>query len=379
MSQSTDPDHFFQTTNSIEETNRKALKSKNNHGKPLKLPSKLLAITLDPTNNGRVFVAESAGTVRRVVLETGEKSHIYRGPTAPLTCVALSPDTRTVFAGCWDKTIWSWATDSRAARRKYTGHTDFVKTVLCLRIGAEDLLVSGGADASIIVWNVTTGAKLHTLKGHTRGIQALVVDAVASVPDASAATIFSAGSDREIRRWRIGLESAAEIEGTDPIIAHETSVYKVLFDADDDLWTASADGTVKCLVRDSGWKAETTLPHPDFARDVVVDERGGWVVTVCRDEEVRVWNRAAGELHHTFSGHYEEVTGLVLVGQMVVSVSIDATLRQWSLKPEDLQKAKVAQEEAEEGVVKEKQAPGKTPLVTEDEERELAELMDDNE
>lgn len=87
----------------------------------------------------------------------------------------------------------------------------------------------------------------------------------------------------------------------------------------------------------------------------------------------------AGELHHTFSGHYEEVTGLVLVGQMVVSVSIDATLRQWSLKPEDLQKAKVAQEEAEEGVVKEKQAPGKTPLVTEDEERELAELMDDNE
>ena len=84
-------------------------------------------------------------------------------------------------------------------------------------------------------------------------------------------------------------------------------------------------------------------------------------------------------MHHTFSGHYEEVTGLVLVRAMVVSVSIDATLRQWSLKPEDLQKAKVAREEADKGVVKEKQAQGKTPLMTADEELELAELMDDGE
>ena len=86
--------------------------------------------------------------------------------------------------------------------------------------------------------------------------------------------------------------SAVEIDGATPVIEHETSVYRLLFDADDDLWTASADGTVKCLVRERGWKAETTLTHPDFVRDVVVDERGGWIVTVCRDEEVRVWNRA---------------------------------------------------------------------------------------
>ena len=84
-------------------------------------------------------------------------------------------------------------------------------------------------------------------------------------------------------------------------------------------------------------------------------------------------------MHHTFSGHYEEVTGLALIEQMVVSVSIDGTVRQWSLMPDDLQKAKVAQEEAKKGVVKEKQAPVKKSLMTEEEERELAELMDDSE
>ena len=235
------------------------------------------------------------GLIPRIV-QTGEKSHIYRGPAAPVTCLALCPDTSTVFAGCWDKNIWSWDTNTRAHRRKYTGHTDFVKTVLCFHIGTEDLLVSGGADACIIVWNTTTGVKLHTLKGHTRGIQGLVIDPVTYTSDASTVTIFSAGSDREIRRWQIGSDSATEIHGTAPIIEHETSVYRLLFDADDDLWTASADGTVKCLARDRGWKTDTILTHPDFVRDVVVDERDGWIVTVCRDEEVRVWNRAVRSL-----------------------------------------------------------------------------------
>lgn len=78
-----------------------------------------------------------------------------------------------------------------------------------------------------------------------------------------------------------------------------------------------------------------------------------------------------GQLYHTFSGHFEEVTGLVLLGSTVVSVSIDATIRQWSLKPDELQKAvdKPAASSEE---------PSANPdtMLTEEEERELAELME---
>lgn len=81
-----------------------------------------------------------------------------------------------------------------------------------------------------------------------------------------------------------------------------------------------------------------------------------------------------GELHHTFSGHYEEVTGLVLVGSTVVSVSIDGTVRQWSLQPSELQKAV---ELAKKGPVDEEKQNTETAL-TEEEERELAELMGDD-
>ena len=259
-----------------------------------------------------------------------------------------------------------------------------MKALLCVCVNGAEAIISGSADASIILWDITSGEKLHTLKGgHTRGILDLAVDPITypSSPlaehDGTSIAILSAGSDREIRRWRISndFSTASEMETDKPILQHETSVYRLYFDADDDLWTASADGSVKCLARERGWQADTTLVHGDYVRAVAVDERGGWVLSAGRDEDLKIWHRASGKLHHTFSGHFDEITGMVLIGQMVVTVSIDATIRRWSLKAEDLGKAVREAGEAEKGVEKEEEVEQKKGLITDDEERELAELM----
>ncbi|KZF20639.1 WD40 repeat-like protein [Xylona heveae TC161] len=446
MSRSADPGHFFQTETALEKSQRKTIKSSNTNGDPIKLTSKVLAVVPDPADAGRAYVAESAGV-------SGDKSTIYRGPTAPLTSLAIT--STTVYAGCWDKAIWSWDISSRAPQRRFVGHGDFVKALLCVRLGGKDLLVSGGADAAIIIWDLTSGAKLHTLKGHTRGIQDLALDpASIIIPDANNAndstaqkseiTIFSAGSDREIRQWQIavsgqkaqgnssssssssttgssdGIVEASEITQTSPLIRHETSVYRLRFDADDDLWTASADNSAKCLSRERAWEDDTVLAHPDFVRDVVIDDEAGWAITACRDEEIRVWDKSTGSLIHTFSGHFDEVTGLAILQgdrqgkitdtgtgkqeqqqqqqqqqqpiKTLISVSIDATLRKWNLDPKDMQAAAAAaasssgqDEEAEQQgdednkvTNKEKKNNAKASLMTEEEERELAELMDDD-
>lgn len=300
-----------------------------------------------------------------------------------MTSVAVSPSLGTVFAGCWDKTIWSWSIKTRKPGPRFQGHGDFVKAVLTLKLQGKDILVSGSADATIIVWDAVTGQKLHLLKGHTRGILALAIDPEEYDDAKDEVVIFSAGSDREIRRWSIGLTSASELtaasETQAPIIAHETSIDSIRFDADGDLWTASADKCVNCLSRARNWDIDTTLEHPDFVRDVVIDEEGGWVVTACRDEEVRVWEKGSGKLHHVFSGHFEEVTGLVLLpGQKVVSVGIDATVRTWSVKAAELVKA-IKEAEDEKGGVVEEKVEKKESLMTEDEEAELAALMEDSE
>ncbi|KAK5201077.1 hypothetical protein LTR16_003926 [Cryomyces antarcticus] len=388
MSRSTDPGHFFQTDTSQEEIARRAVKSRNTAGNPTKLSSKLLAIAADPDDAGRVHEDEQELIAS---VQTGDKSCVFTGPAAPVTCVAVtSRKARILFAGCWDKSIWSWSVSSRAPLRKYVGHSDFVKTLLCITVDSKDLLISGGADAVIMVWDVDTGRKLHTLKGHTRGVQDLALDPL-SYPDygssPKALIVFSAGSDREIRRWSIAADSAQEIGDPiqehpgppEPIVQHETSVYKLYFDTDADLWTASADNTAKHLVRDRAWSEDTSLEHPDFVRDVVVDARRGWIITACRDEEVRVWDGGTGKLHHTYTGHFEEVTGLLLVGTIVVSVSIDATIRQWSLAPEELRKAKEEAGKVRDGGEEPVKPPVRKSLLTTEEEAELAELMDDGE
>ncbi|KAL8861091.1 MAG: hypothetical protein Q9178_002604 [Gyalolechia marmorata] len=392
MSSSTDPDHFFQTNHSLAETERKSLKSKNENGTPIRLPSKILAVIADPQcPNEAVFVAESAGSVRRVAVDTGEKGVAYKGPTAPVTSLAFSPTGKILFAGCWDKTIWSWSLSDRQPLLRYRGHTDFVKCLTTLRLGTTDVIVAGGADASIIVWNMKTAEKLHVLKGHTRGVLDLAVDPITSVHNnlvgggLQEAVVFSAGSDREIRRWRISLEKAEQLDPDNPLVVHETSVYALRFDNDGDLWTASADGTAKCLSRFHNFQPDSTIQHGDYVRAVALEEIGGYVVTAGRSEDVKVWDRGSGDLIATLDGHYEEVSGLMMLKQRCVSVGIDGTIRLWGLKPEELGNARAQNKmdvktfEMDDDITGTRQADkDKLGGLTEEEERELDALMQED-
>lgn len=56
----------------MENAERKREKSKNSNGGPIKLQSKILAITADPTRGDAVFLAESSGAARQLMLEVGE-------------------------------------------------------------------------------------------------------------------------------------------------------------------------------------------------------------------------------------------------------------------------------------------------------------------
>ncbi|KAJ5247231.1 hypothetical protein N7468_002214 [Penicillium chermesinum] len=349
MTTTANRDNFFQTSAALDDQERKDAKSQNTNGSPIRLKSKILAIHPDPANPGSIYVAQSTGIVRRIVLETGETTAIYKGPTAPLTSLCLSPNGKLIFAGCWDKTVWSWDIASREPKQRYEGHSDFVKSVITARLQRDDYLLTGGADAKIFMFKIGSNERIRAFDFPGRAVQDMLLD-----PDleGSEAVLFSADSDREIRQFKVLGGDAPE-----PLIAHETSVYKLFFDQDGDLWTASADKTAKCLVRADGWNPNLTLEHPDFVRDVVVYEPGGWVVTACRDEEVRVWNRSTGELHHL------SVQG------------IDGTIRQWSLRSDELQKAV---DQAKQGARTEEDQPSGEPMLTEEEERELAELMADD-
>ncbi|KAK0651409.1 WD40-repeat-containing domain protein [Cercophora newfieldiana] len=389
--QSSDPRYFFETDADQLKRERRATKANNKYGSPIQLKSKILAATHDPLSpTTSILVAESAGSVRRVTLSPPTSTQTYRGPSTPLACLTTGgPHGTTLFAGAWDKTIWSWDLRTRAPGPQYTGHSDFVKAVVCARIGTTHLLISGGADKKIIVWDVATGAKLHTLVDpvvNMMAVQDLVVDH--SLQSETEIVVISASSDPHIRRWKVRLdgweqvvEDAPDAPGAErrTILEHETTVYKLVLDGEGeevDLWSSSGDGTAKCLARMRGWKADETLEHGDHVRAVAVTER--WVVTAGRDEDVKFWDRAEGRLYCALQGHFDEVTELLVVGDKVVSVSIDGTVRSWPTDKAGLdaaveeQKPKLVEEEEEEVET----GPG--GKLSADEEAELAALMEED-
>ena len=82
MSRSNDPGHYFQTTEALATTERKAAKSKNKYGDPIKLSSKVLAVIADPFTENSVFLAEAVGQISRVDLEVCKQTLVtrYRTP-----------------------------------------------------------------------------------------------------------------------------------------------------------------------------------------------------------------------------------------------------------------------------------------------------------
>lgn len=300
-----------------------------------------------------------------------------------------------MYAGSWDKDIWSWNIETGQLIRKLSGHSDFVKTVLCATVSGKNILISGGADKKIMVWDTETGRRLHTLQDPVTtllAVQHLAIDPILSTADA--AVVVSASSDPSIRRWKITLDAYEQLPESfhdQPdterltILEHDTSVYKLQFDrADDeaDLWTASADGTAKCLQRARNFVADDTLTHGDYVRAVVTTEQ--WVVTAGRDENVKVWDRASGKLIYTLFGHFEEITDLILlpntkgVPVKICSVGIDGTIRTWPLAKAELDEEIRKIEEAEKKPEVESKEEREAGLMTAEEEAELAELMGDD-
>lgn len=339
---------------------------------------------------------------------------------------------------------------SRKRSRRYGGgHGDFVKCVAVARLAGVDggqVLISGGADAAVVVWCVAGGEKLHVLRGHARGVLGLAVEPAPEPEDELARgqgqgapaphnlTVWSACSSRSLRRWDVARGSAGAVPfasgadgaATDALDVHDTSVNRLCFsfltspssgdvspfDASRaTLHTASSDGSAKTLspLRAAHSQRSTaqytttqTLQHPDFVRAVIVvappcGYSDPLVVTACRDENVRVWDAGDGALLGELEGHYEEVTDLVglrnVGGQdVLVSVSIDGTVRRWGWRREVIESGGKGGERegdggdaegAGGGAAGEAEAStgkggGKGEVeLTEEEENELAELMDE--
>ena len=206
------------------------------------------------------------------------------------------------------------------ARAEWRGHKEWV--VVLRAHPSRPLLVSGGGDCAVRVWDLRTRALLRTLAGHWNNVWGLALD--------PGGTRLASGShDRTVKLW--DLESGELLRTLDD--REMGHVYAVAWDAAGAcLASGSSDGRVRVWDAASGTLRHTLAghamtisalaAHPDAERDLVASGS--------TDCTVRLWRFSSGALVHTLAGHKNGVGALAASREWLLAAAFDRSLRVWS-------------------------------------------------
>jgi hypothetical protein len=208
-----------------------------------------------------------------------------------------------------------WATGaliSPARRHTLKGHTRAVNAVACTNVDGIPLAITGG-DREVLVWNLRTGRQHAALTGHTRSVNAVACTRVDGIP------VAIAGGDGEVLVWnlRTGRQHAA-------LAGHTGRVNAMACAQVDDIPLAIAatggdflGGEVLVWDLRTGRQRATLRGHGGPVQAVACAERDGvaLAITAADDHsgpggEVRVWDLRTNRQHGIPTDHKWRVTAM---------------------------------------------------------------------
>ncbi|KAB2087964.1 hypothetical protein ES319_A04G141700v1 [Gossypium barbadense] len=217
-----------------------------------------------------------------------------------------------------DRTVRFWSLDS-SDKRKYVsskmllGHSSFVGPLAWIAPDEEfpeGRIVSGGMDTMVFVWDLRTGEKVQSLKGHQLQVTGVVLDG---------GDIISSSVDCTLRRWRKG----QPVESWE---AHKSAIQAVIKLPSGELVSGSTDTTLKL------WRGKTCLHtfsgHTDTVRGLAV-MHGLGILSASHDGSIMLWAQS-GEVLMVMVGHTSIVYSVdAHVSGLIVSGSEDHFAKIW--------------------------------------------------
>lgn len=249
----------------------------------------------------------------------------------------VSLDDEFLVAGSTDKNLRFIDTDSLEEIAKYAVDKKSVNCVCVSGIGlnGEDpVIVTGGKDSIIQIWNPMSGTLERTIDLPTKEVKAL------AMYRGSATYIVVGTKDSRVLVWNFVANTLeATFEG------HKSSVYAVSItssvdmseiDGNNDLEglclaTGSSDRTARTWSIRKG-KKKKKFRHPWAVYTLVVSNSGPRPIMVCAGAapSMLVWDAKAGVLLRSLEGHHHRVNHMALwegFQMLLVTASADHTIR----------------------------------------------------
>lgn len=247
----------------------------------------------------------------------------FEGHEGSVNAVAFAPDGRLIVSGSQDATLRLWQpTTGIAIGVPLKGHGSQVHSVSFSPDGTR--IASGSADRTIQLWDVATGATVGApLKGHEHRVLA-----VAFSPDGK--RIVSGSADGTLRLWNVLTGTTIGI----PFKGHRREVCAVAFTPDGTrIVSGSGDGTLKVWDADSGAAIGAPFEgHDGQVLALAISPDGARISSGSVDKTIRLWDAKTGAaIGAPLKGHRDRVTAVAFSpdGTLLVSSSFDGTLRLW--------------------------------------------------
>jgi WD40 repeat protein/tRNA A-37 threonylcarbamoyl transferase component Bud32 len=239
--------------------------------------------------DGRTIAFAAGSVVRIRDADTGKDLRTISTRRTALSAVAWSPDGKTLAtAENRQNTVQFWDAETGKARSKpLAGHTNWIHS---LAFSPDSkLLVSGGIDTTVLLWDADKGELLRSLEGN-RG----VINFVAFSPDGKTVAVSSA--DRIVRLWDAGT-GMVKHEGE-----HEAAVFGLAFSPDGTmLATSSGDKTVRLWQVEPFKLLHTLARHDGSARRVAWLPDGRTLASLDDGRRLRLWDTHSGELLRSYT------------------------------------------------------------------------------
>ena len=263
--------------------------------------------------NEKIVTSEFGGNLYIFCAVSGELLHTLVGHTDYV--IEFQMDDQIIVSGSWDMSVKVWDVDTGSYVHTLLGH---MVPVYCLKMQG-NIAVSGSCDHTLRVWDVKEGRCLRTLFGHTRTVHHVQFDGnvvVSGRRDYGTIKIWDLETGECRRTMRPSSDiNSLKFNGVDVV-------------------TGCIDGSIEVWDGTNGVCSHTLVGN-DTQVDAIRELQGDTLV--CRGGDrtnVKIWNVSTGAHFQTLAGaqkHSGDITGIQLIGKLVVTSSMDGTVKLWDL------------------------------------------------
>lgn len=273
-------------------------------------------------------------TVRIWQWQTGQMQQVCAAHRAAVRTIAIAPNGELLASGSDDGTIKLWCPTSGELLTSLIGHGQIVRS---LAFQSDHRLVSAGYDGAIKLWDTTAYRCIKTL--HQPGTTRLDAIAIAASEGSEASEdsidfkqsnlLVAGGKDQVLQLW--DLASGRCLKTLQGFVCGTKSL---AFSPNGQCLASSGlDHSIWLWDWQTGACRQQLKGHRSNVWSIAISPDGRWLVSGSYDRTIRVWALETGTCVQVWSGHSNFVRSVAFspLGNCVVSASSDGTLKLWHL------------------------------------------------